>query len=526
MSSPGYFYTPEDQEAESALRRRQAFAQALMQQGGEDPGRAAYGGLRNAGNAILGAFLSKRADASERDLAKSAQAKYTADMASFLKGGAPAPALPQQGSMGPPNPSPQLTNNGGGQPPQFDPEGNPLSSMRAAPQVPSPLAMSPVQPPQQMTQGQPTSDPMSRLLATGNPALIQQFAPGLLQHQQEINDQRIIPLSDQEALRMGLRPGGVYGKNAATGNIAVIQQSDMKSQGAVGQEQDQARFTNQLPPTPYQKSELGLGYAQLNKPVSVGYGDTLVNPGSGKVVYGGQTAQNPLGPDGKPLTGAAYLATLPPGLASTAKAIAEYRQAPLSSMALRSPQGAVLMQAVNQINPGYDATQYGSKNKARLDFATGKNGNTVRSLNVAVQHLDQLGQLSDALANGNVQLVNKIGNFFASQTGGQAPTNFNAAKQIVGDEIVKAIVGTGGGSGDREKAQESINAASSPQQLAGVIRTYQGLMSGQLSGLKQQYEKSTGLHDFEDYLAPETKAKLQTHSAAPAKSRFTIEQVH
>jgi hypothetical protein len=54
-------------------------------------------------------------------------------------------------------------------------------------------------------------------------------------------------------------------------------------------------------------------------------------------------------------------------------------------------------------------------------------------------------------------------------------------------------------------------------------------MAGQLSGLKQQYEHTTGLQDFEDYLAPETKAQLQNHQNGGAHgggSRFKIEQVH
>lgn len=126
-----------------------------------------------------------------------------------------------------------------------------------------------------------------------------------------------------------------------------------------------------------------------------------------------------------------------------------------------------------------------------------------------------LGQLSDALGNGDIQLFNRLGQGWAQQTGSPAPTNFDAAKQIVGDEIVKAIVGAGGGVGDREKAAETISRASSPQQLKGVIQTYQGLMSGQLAGLRQQYQKTTGLNDFEDYLAPETRQKLEIRSAPP-----------
>jgi hypothetical protein len=45
-----------------AIQQRQALAQGLLQQGMGEPGRAAYGGLRNAGNAILGAYLARGAN--------------------------------------------------------------------------------------------------------------------------------------------------------------------------------------------------------------------------------------------------------------------------------------------------------------------------------------------------------------------------------------------------------------------------------------------------------------------------------
>ena len=141
-------------------------------------------------------------------------------------------------------------------------------------------------------------------------------------------------------------------------------------------------------------------------------------------------------------------------------------------------------------------------------FDTGPQGNATRSLDVSIAHLDTLGHLSDALHNGNVQAINHFGNEIAKQTGQPAPTNFEAAKQIVGDEIVKGIVGAGGSSADREKAQEAISSANSPEQLAGVITTYQQLLGGQLKGLAQQYQSGTGRNDFGKKLTPETKKVL------------------
>ena len=98
-----------------------------------------------------------------------------------------------------------------------------------------------------------------------------------------------------------------------------------------------------------------------------------------------------------------------------------------------------------------------------------------------------------------------MGNKVAEQTGKPAPTSFDAAKQIVAQEVIKAIVNNGGGVTERQEASQYISSASSPEQLAQVIQTYQQLMGGQLSSLKLQYEQSTGRKDFEEKLTPGAK---------------------
>lgn len=189
-----------------------------------------------------------------------------------------------------------------------------------------------------------------------------------------------------------------------------------------------------------------------------------------------------------------------------AQAIANGQLPPLTGAALIRPGGRAIMSEVMGINPKYEAQQYGLGFATEKAFTSGKNGNTIRSFNTAIDHLGTLGELADALNNGDVQLVNRIGNYIATQTGNPAPNNFEAAKQIVGDEIVKAIVGAGGGVGDREKAQAAISGASSPEQLKGVIDTYKKLMGGQLHGLYQQYTSGGGKKDFRSFLTEESKA--------------------
>jgi hypothetical protein len=135
----------------------------------------------------------------------------------------------------------------------------------------------------------------------------------------------------------------------------------------------------------------------------------------------------------------------------------------------------------------------------------------VRSFNVLLSHLDTLSNLSDALDNGNIQAVNRLGNAYATATGQAAPTNFNSVKHIVADEVVKAITGGAGALGDREESAKAIKDTNSPAQLKGVIQNIKQLSVGQLSGLEQQYQSSTGLNDFEHYLSPAARLMRVQH---------------
>lgn len=160
----------------------------------------------------------------------------------------------------------------------------------------------------------------------------------------------------------------------------------------------------------------------------------------------------------------------------------------------------------------------GSQTQAVKAFATGKQGQQVNAFNTAIDHLGTMDKLSDALQNGDVKAINFLGNEVAKQTGAPAPTNFNAAKQIVTAEVIKAVVASGGGVTERQEAERNFSNANSPAQLKGVIDTYKQLLGGQLKSLNLQYENTTGRKDFDKKLTPEAKATLTKlrNAEAPA----------
>ncbi len=205
------------------------------------------------------------------------------------------------------------------------------------------------------------------------------------------------------------------------------------------------------------------------------------------------------------LTGDEFLKTLDPNDASQVKALLEGRKRVPPSFSLkRNPKMANLVNAAYQADPDFNENRFNAASK----FDTGPQGNQIRSFNVGISHLDTLSKLADALENKDTKFINSISNEFRNQFGSDVPTDFDAAKGIVGDEITKAIIGGAGAVTDREDLKKKFSSASSPAQLKGVVKTLKSLMAGQLGGLKQQYEDSTGRKNFLDRLNPAARREL------------------
>lgn len=174
-------------------------------------------------------------------------------------------------------------------------------------------------------------------------------------------------------------------------------------------------------------------------------------------------------------------------------AIGTYQISPRTALARVQPAvRAQIIAGIRQQYPAFDETRYDAKSKAARDFTTGTLGNTVRSVGTADAHLAQLDELVDALGNGNTPLFNSLANRVAANLGSAAPTNFDAAKQIVGKEVVKAIVANGGGVSEREEIDRQLSNAKTPAQLQGIIKQYRQLFGAQYQNLLEQ-RRAAGL---------------------------------
>lgn len=230
-------------------------------------------------------------------------------------------------------------------------------------------------------------------------------------------------------------------------------------------------------------------------------GFRIIDPNRLTTVGGGDTPQAK-----KDLpTGPAFLETLQPHERSLIQKVGDYEISP-KTFSNRGQRERILG-AVSQYNPDYDERKYDNANLTLKRFGSGQQGDTVRSMNVGIDHLDTLHEYVKALNQGNVQLINSLKNKIQQQFGHEAPTNFNAVKAIVGSEISKAIVGSRGALEDRKEIKEALTTASSAPQLMGAIQAYKKLMAGQVRGLKIQYEDA-GLKGFDKKLLPATVKEL------------------
>jgi hypothetical protein len=177
--------------------------------------------------------------------------------------------------------------------------------------------------------------------------------------------------------------------------------------------------------------------------------------------------------------------------------IGQYKQPPPSLS--RSPKNMALMDEVYRQYPNYDASVYDEKKKAQIAFGAGKQGDLLRSADVAIQHLDTADQLGSQLHNTSYPVLNTGINAWKNFTGSPDIKAFNTARGIVSDEITKFIIGGGGALADREQLQQELDSANSPEALQKVTNTLRTLMAGQVRGLQGQYVNS-GLGTADEFL--------------------------
>lgn len=198
------------------------------------------------------------------------------------------------------------------------------------------------------------------------------------------------------------------------------------------------------------------------------------------------------------------------------KAIGDYKVAPPSARSLATPAGKAMMDRILAYNPDYDASLFTNRAPTRKAFTTGTQGQQINAINTAIGHIDQLTTLVDQLGNTSVIPVNQIMNFGRTMFGSDKVTNFDTLKDALAGEVSSVLSkGNATVSGIKD-AQEKIKGASSPQQLAGYVKTLIPVMGSKLNELDYQYHQAMGKNDPFTALSPDSQAILAKHGFDPA----------
>jgi hypothetical protein len=129
--------------------------------------------------------------------------------------------------------------------------------------------------------------------------------------------------------------------------------------------------------------------------------------------------------------------------------------------------------------------------RQQFNATSGKDAATIRSLTVVKNHLDLMDALIGRLPDtSDVKAFNWAVISLAKQMTNEDVSDFNAAKQLVVQEVLKAVSGTGASAeADRRELEDVFDPAKSKAALYHVTHTIKDLVSGQVEGLTTQYGK-------------------------------------
>jgi hypothetical protein len=218
------------------------------------------------------------------------------------------------------------------------------------------------------------------------------------------------------------------------------------------------------------------------------------------------------------LHGDAYLATLPPGVRSSVKAVAEGR-APLSSLSIRGGEREAMIQRASQYDPTFDASIAPARAATRKDFTSGVAARNVTAINTAIGHIGTLDELGDALKNRDPQLVNRVVNTISSQLGRPEVNNFDIARGAVGDELMRVFRQVGASKEESDSWKAKFDSANSPEKLKGAVKTAAELLQSRIEALDDQWKRGMGTDKgYPDLLSPKSQGVMAKVSkgSAPA----------
>lgn len=249
-----------------------------------------------------------------------------------------------------------------------------------------------------------------------------------------------------------------------------------------------------------------------------------------------------------------FLQTLPTGIASTIRAMADGRAEPPSGFLLKTPFGQHLQAALATYAPDFDLANVKSRIAMRKSATSGPLGTNIASLNTVAGHLKQLYDSVDGLHNSNNPWYNaNIADPLSNQDAGKDPgflagsaaniggmlgvndTSYQAAlkkfesgRQAAASELTRAFRGATGNEADIQAYKALFNEHAAPDVIKAAIKDQVGKLMSRLHAAADQYNRGMGTTATPfQFLTPENAKIFQElaqgsdNGAAPSQSAAT-----
>ncbi len=186
-----------------------------------------------------------------------------------------------------------------------------------------------------------------------------------------------------------------------------------------------------------------------------------------------------------------------------------------SAFALRSPYWQGIIQAAQEEDPTFNASQYQTRAAVRRSFTSGPDARNVTSINTLVGHLNSLDKSAKALDNsGWSQTYNTVANALETEFGDPRTTKFGEDLDAVSSEMAAVFKGMGATDQEIKAWRGRINSSQSPEQLKAAIDEAYELMGSRLQALRTKYDQGMGQFGQLRILSPKSRQLLSNRFGA------------
>ena len=186
-----------------------------------------------------------------------------------------------------------------------------------------------------------------------------------------------------------------------------------------------------------------------------------------------------------------YLVSLPAGLRSTVKAIANGQMAQPSSFALTKPYWQQVMAAVSQYDPTFDSSTQPQRVAAAKAFTgNGKAAQTLASIDRLSYHMNDLYRDSQALTGWNLGPASGIVNAGVQSFQKASLARYNAALPFIAGELQKLTKNGSATEGESKQIMTNLDPSQPASARLAAMQQLAELTQGQFKPIRDQWESA------------------------------------